>query len=82
MFNDCNRPVRATCDVAYAPNCAYGGDVASAARLDAPIEPYGESPAFGHYVPASSGRVPGCFFARCTETAPAAEAASPRAGSP
>ena len=82
VFNDCNRLVRATCEVAYAPSCAYGGDVTPAARLDAPIDAYGESSAFGHYAPAATGRVPGCFFVRCTETDPAAGAASPGADTP
>lgn len=67
IFNDCNRRIRAVCDIASAPRCDYGRDVTVAAHLDAPIEPYGESPAFGHSVEAPAAGVPGCFFARCTE---------------
>ncbi|MCJ2134083.1 hypothetical protein MKK69_08395 [Methylobacterium sp. J-026] len=66
VYNDCNRQVRAVCAIAYAPNCDYGRDVAIAARLDAPIAPYGESSPFGHYAPEAAP-VPGCFFARCDE---------------
>ncbi|SDO04127.1 hypothetical protein SAMN05216360_11422 [Methylobacterium phyllostachyos] len=65
VFNDCNRPVQAVCDIAYTPHCDYGRDMAVAAHLDAPVSPYGESPPFGHYAPTETGAVPGCFFARC-----------------
>ncbi|XYD09837.1 hypothetical protein R1A27_04610 [Methylobacterium sp. NMS12] len=67
VFNDCGRPVRAVCDIAYTPLCDYGRDVAVAAHLDAPVEPHGESQPFGHAAPPVDGGVPGCFFARCTE---------------
>ena len=70
VYNDCNRRVRAVCDIAYAPNCNYGQDVAGAAHVDGAIEPYGETSVFGHFVPAATGSVSGCFFARCTVADP------------
>jgi hypothetical protein len=82
IFNDCNRRIRAVCDIAYAPNCDYGRDVTIAAHLDAPIEPYGESPAFGRSAAAPPGSAQGCFFARCTEAASAATAPGQGVGAP
>ncbi|MEE7506526.1 hypothetical protein [Methylobacterium mesophilicum] len=67
LFNDCGRPVRAVCDIAYTPLCDYGRDVTVAAHLDSSVEPHGESQPFGHAAPPVDGGVPGCFFARCTE---------------
>lgn len=71
VFNDCNRRVQALCDIAYTPGCDYGRDVAVAAHLDAPLEPYGESAPFGHHLTGAGAGAPGCYFARCTEADPA-----------
>ncbi|MCJ2073396.1 hypothetical protein MKK75_32210 [Methylobacterium sp. J-030] len=58
------------CDIAYAPDCDYGQDAVSAGHVEEAIVPYGETRIFGHFVPAATGGVPGCFFARCTVETP------------
>lgn len=76
ILNDCSRPLRARCDIAYTPTCSYGDDVDRAGRFEAVIEPHGEGSVFGSYAVRTSGRVAGCFFARCSE-AEATEADAP-----
>ncbi|WP_149310841.1 hypothetical protein [Methylobacterium sp. P1-11] len=82
MFNDHGRPVRAVCDIAYTPLCEYGQDVAIAAHLDAPAEPHGESPPFGHAASPADGGMRGCFFAGCTEEPQPVVASGARTGHP